>query len=99
MGKRYRRLGCSYRIAPLGKTKRGSFVFSAFGFDTWEKPLASGGAALPNGKMLFGEAIRRKSEPQRRRSQEEMKKCVATYMRIGVGSKLADTEVRRLHAI
>jgi hypothetical protein len=27
-----------------------------------------------------------------------MKKCVATYMRIGVGSKLADTEVARIMA-
>jgi len=37
-----------------------------------EKPFASGGAALPSGrKLLFGEAIWRKSDPQRRRSQEE----------------------------
>ena len=79
MGRRYCRLGCSYRIAPLGQTKRGSFVFSAFGFDTREKPLASGSAALPTRKPLFGEAIGRECDPQRHRSQEEMKSCVAPY--------------------
>ena len=50
---------------------------SAFGFDTSEKPFASGGAALPSGrKLLFGEAISQECDTQRRRSQEESKKCV-----------------------
>jgi len=51
---------------------------SAFGFDTSEKPFASGGGALPSGrKLLFGEAIGRECDTHRHRSQEESKKVFA----------------------
>jgi hypothetical protein len=82
---------CSFSV----KTRVVS-LSSGPGFDPGREPFASGGAALPSGrKLLFGEAIRRKCEPQRRRSQEEMKKCVAPYICTGARSKIA--RVKRLH--
>jgi hypothetical protein len=71
-GKKDSEGGCPHHLAPRNKTKRGSFAIQRVGFDARGNRSPLGVLRFrAGGKLLFGEAIRGKCDPQRSRSQEE----------------------------